>query len=369
MPARVALAVAVLLLLWGVPELVLRASWTPPPNANEIVGTRGFVEWLEGLAVEGLAPGVLYEEDRDRLWRLVPGAVVETRNYHAADREHAPPTRISINDRGYRGPVAAERRASTLRVVCMGDSNFFGYPLDDAQAFPSALQRALQRRGSGNAYEVLNAGVPGYSVVQGLRWFREDFARLEPDVLLLSYLNNDAWRQPYTDSSLMARSAAPVRWLRFVRERSYLAQYVASFVPAPDEEDMTPRVPLPEFRATYRAFFKEAAAMGTRAIVLDYRTEEAYRPYSDALRALSREHGAEYVFVLERIVEAQQRGAARTSHLSLLRAVVKRWGPEQLRAHPHLAYYAETQPEHLNEIGAAILADEIAQRLEAGEPR
>ena len=37
--------------------------------------------------------------------------------------------------------------------------------------------------------------------------------------------------------------------------------------------------------------------------------------------------------------------------------VRNRWGPEKLLNQGHLWYYAEFDPEHLNEVGAAVLED------------
>jgi lysophospholipase L1-like esterase len=358
------LSLAVLFLSLAVPELLLRAFWTPPEPGSGIVGARRFVDWLVGLSLEGESAGTLYREDRDRLWRLASEVAIETRNYHAADTERAPAIQITINEAGYRGP-AAGAPGTARRVVCLGDSNFFGYPLDDAHTFPAALDRALRNRGQGASYEVLNAGTPGYSVVQGLRWFRGTFEPLRPDVVLLSYLNNDAWRQPSTDSEQMRRNAGIGGWLRRLGGRSVLVEALASLAPAPPAEDLVERVPLPEFRATYRALLEAARTTAQQVLILDYRTEDAYQPYSAALRELSRELGAEYVSVLDRIVAAQERNAASAHHLPLLRQVRARWGAETLRDNPHLTYYAEIQPEHLNEVGVAVLAGEVADRIVA----
>ena len=46
----------------------------------------------------------------------------------------------------------------------------------------------------------------------------------------------------------------------------------------------------------------------------------------------------------------------------LAERVARRWGP-LLHERPSLRFYAEVYPEHLNEVGVAWLADEIAPML------
>jgi hypothetical protein len=43
----------------------------------------------------------------------------------------------------------------------LGDSVTFGYGVDQTQSFPAELERLLNQSGK---YEVINAGVPGYSL-------------------------------------------------------------------------------------------------------------------------------------------------------------------------------------------------------------
>ena len=61
--------------------------------------------------------------------------------------------------------MASAGRAPGRRVLCLGDSYIFGDFVDDDEAFPAALQVALERRVPHRPLEVINAGVNGYTII------------------------------------------------------------------------------------------------------------------------------------------------------------------------------------------------------------
>ena len=281
--------------VFGTAELAARAFWTPLDATQRTVGTRRFVTWL---SVGQRDSGPLYCEDSRLLWKLRPGQF-DSINHHYVQGGEAQPIQITINEDGYRGRQIQEAaNPSKPRILCLGDSNFFGYPLDDAHAFPNALERTLRRavgenvpvaklaKSFGNQpkvsatsatadmissaarlnghFEVINGGVPGYTVVQGRRWYEERFQDVDFDWLLLSYVNNDAWRQPQTDRDAFARAALVDGWFsRICRQSSlvgWLTELRTSQVP---EERYVPRVPIDEFLCRRR--LKNVALAGQKA--------------------------------------------------------------------------------------------------------
>jgi lysophospholipase L1-like esterase len=76
------------------------------------------------------------------------------------------------------GPGAKGR----ARIVCLGGSTTYGQGVRSRDAWPAALERALEHEGV--SAEVVNAGVPGYGSRQSLLRYRRDIARLRPDVVL-----------------------------------------------------------------------------------------------------------------------------------------------------------------------------------------
>lgn len=107
-----------------------------------------------------------------------------------------------------------ERQPGVTRVLCMGGSTTEGGNLDGRRgSYPFLLEQVLEER-SGKEYEVMNAGMSGWTSAEMLAsWFLclQDYA---PDVLVLHEGVNDLeprfradfrpdyshWRRPYPDT-------------------------------------------------------------------------------------------------------------------------------------------------------------------------
>jgi acyl-CoA thioesterase-1 len=76
-------------------------------------------------------------------------------------------------------------------VAFLGDSLTSGYKLPESQAYPAHVQRAL--RAKGRKLRVLNAGVSGDTVAQGLKRLPAVLRR-RPDVLVVALGINDGLR-------------------------------------------------------------------------------------------------------------------------------------------------------------------------------
>jgi len=358
-------AVVVVTLVLGGAELAARLTGSASLGGPPPVGTRRFVTWLAGLSSDESRGPELYAEDRRLLWRLVPGTRVTTSNHHCAPGGERQTVRITINDQGYRGrtrPVGDEGTA--FRVLCLGDSNFFGYPLDDQFVFPQVLENALRRGAPGRPVHVINGGVPGYTIAQGRRWYAEKFADQRYDVILLSYLNNDAWLQPQTDAELFARYDSLSYSVAKLLQHSQLASRMTAWlVPAVAPEQYVPRVPRDEFVRDYESLIDAAQSRQSRVIIVDHRAYPEYEPYSRQLQELARRRGVDYCPVAEQVAQRLKDLPTVEQYREQAERAYRRWG-ELLGQRPYLWYYAEYYPEHLNELGAAWLADQIASRIQ-----
>ena len=79
---------------------------------------------------------------------------------------------VRVSSLGLRGPdVAARPPPGSPRVLVLGDSVAFGWGLEEAEGFAPRLAQALGRLGA--RAEVLNAGVPGYSLPSSVALYRE----------------------------------------------------------------------------------------------------------------------------------------------------------------------------------------------------
>ncbi len=94
---------------------------------------------------------------------------------------------VAISQQGLRDRGYNLRRDDTVRIMALGDSFTFGFGVEVEQTYPKQLEQLLNDRGGGAEYEVINAGFPGYSTVQELRYFEEEGRHLEPDLVLIEF--------------------------------------------------------------------------------------------------------------------------------------------------------------------------------------
>jgi len=125
-----------------------------------------------------------YDADPRLLWRPHRDATLDVADLYFV--------RVHTDSRGLRN---ADRRDewtnSRLRVLCLGDSVTFGVALADDETYPARLERALVERLPADVRPVvMNAGVPGYSSVQGERLL-DELAPLAPDVIAWWFGMND----------------------------------------------------------------------------------------------------------------------------------------------------------------------------------
>ncbi len=98
------------------------------------------------------------------------------------------PTRMRTNALGGRGP-AIPPRDDRLRIIALGDSFTFGQGVEETEAFPQVLERALGI--AGVRAEVLNFGVPGHGQPQAVALLEHRLLDLRPDVVLVNVFAND----------------------------------------------------------------------------------------------------------------------------------------------------------------------------------
>jgi hypothetical protein len=100
------------------------------------------------------------------------------------------PFEVTINSQGLRGTreYAEQPPDGIQRILVFGDSTIFGEEVDDHESVPAILETRM------TGVEVLNFGVHGYGMGQvALRLEEEGFA-LEPDLVVVVYLDYDFLR-------------------------------------------------------------------------------------------------------------------------------------------------------------------------------
>ena len=118
-------------------------------------------------------------------WRLRPGGWL--------------PGRVArINSQGLVGAEFSWKKpADTFRILALGDSVTYGLYACGIGIFcrrapyPSALENLLKEGTASDRFEVLDAGVYGYTTLQGLRYYRVYLTGLDEDLVALMFGWND----------------------------------------------------------------------------------------------------------------------------------------------------------------------------------
>lgn len=189
------------------------------------VAELGFrVFWLKTLTIKA---GI---EDPHFHHRLSPN-----QTYHFRSKEFD--VSVRTNRYGLRGPdPVLPKPAGILRILMLGDSSTFGFPVRDEETFCALIERGLKAHGY--PVDVINGGVSGYSPTLEYVSLRDQFLAFEPDVVILWYdrgdLQEDYWFQK---NLLYDRAGSIVRcdpryihgrfdWWGQLQNRSALAKYV-----------------------------------------------------------------------------------------------------------------------------------------------
>ena len=203
-----ALSVALSIALWlGALELGLRVFWKK--------------QLLLGAGIE----------DPHFHHRLKP-----LKTYQFTSQEFHAETRT--NRYGLRGPdPVIPKPPGTFRILMLGDSFTFGFPVRDEETFCALAQRFL-REGGYHSVEVVNGGVSGYAPTLHYISLRDQYLTFEPDLVVLwldlGDVQEDAWFQKnlvYDERGNIVRcdpyyiNGRYAWWLR-VQEHSALCSYI-----------------------------------------------------------------------------------------------------------------------------------------------
>ncbi|MBN8549786.1 MAG: SGNH/GDSL hydrolase family protein [Deltaproteobacteria bacterium] len=100
----------------------------------------------------------------------------------------------SLRQNGFRGrQPCLDCEVKPVRVVMMGGSSTYGIPLPSAaQAFSEQLQRLLDKELPARKFEILNAGIPGYGIVQVVDSLEKYVLQFHPDIVVINSWFNDS---------------------------------------------------------------------------------------------------------------------------------------------------------------------------------
>jgi hypothetical protein len=169
------------------------------------------------LRATGLSPTTSLHSVTQAEFAQVPGIWQPGQNFISRKIE-ALPHQITINSLGYRGSeIRQEKSGEEFRIFMTGDSFTFGDNVDNSQTFPAQLETYLRNRCDNNSIRVINAGIPGSTIIGQTEMIKRGLV-LTPDLIMLVFYSND-----------LEDLRAPL-WPRMAKNRALKSEFPISVV-------------------------------------------------------------------------------------------------------------------------------------------
>ncbi|MFT7677152.1 MAG: hypothetical protein ACI8QC_001129 [Planctomycetota bacterium] len=97
---------------------------------------------------------------------------------------------IRFNSLGLRGAEIGPKQPTEKRLLVLGDSVAFGWGVEEQALFGSLLAERLSAQ-TGSTWTPINAGVCSYNSIQERLYLEHRGLALEPDLVVLVYIDND----------------------------------------------------------------------------------------------------------------------------------------------------------------------------------
>jgi lysophospholipase L1-like esterase len=314
----------------------------------------------------------IYMNDRFLLWKMKPNLDGQFVSPARAPEDREPPLfRVVTNSKGFAGAeFSTEKREGTFRIVCMGNSSTFGWGVPPDSCYPRLLEGILQER-IGHEVEVINAGVPGYTSVQGLGMLERDVSDLSPDLITLAFGANDCHATSRSDTDIMLERAGYVGAIQEILAHSSIYRVLRYFVVSSkvkhavtgEEPPGRRRVSPKEYRAAMESIIQTSRGLGSKLILVEILPDspewEPYRKILEELAAL--EHlpllGTGEIF--RRFLEDMD--ATDGSLRSHVEAMREEYGESVLARHPEM--YLRLDRVHPSDLGHLLIARALSDTV------
>lgn len=233
-----------------------------------VFGAEGYAERQRsqlGLAsIDALAP--LLKTDDELLWELRAGVSLQGAALDPAlGREWS----VQTSPEGLRARPLAELPEGERRIVALGGSGTFGWGVEEEQAWPARLEETLDE-----GAQVLNLGVPGYTIAQARRHLARRAEAVQPEVVILTVGDTESRRAPRTDLTALKPGLSIPRSHTLRLSRHALAgPWAEGLLFASRSRLLEVRVPVTDFEREVTAL----ALLAPRTILVDLCAPIAWR--------------------------------------------------------------------------------------------
>jgi len=312
----------------------------------------------------------IYLEDFSLGWKLIPNLC------YRAPYNFSPPPRfpcekgyynIETNSMGLRNKKIQEK-GNRKRVICIGDSITFGWGVKQIYTYPSHLEWLLNAKYPGE-FEVINAGIPGYTSRQGLVFYVEKLKGLKPDYIIISFGANDSTFAPIPDKNSVRYKTLTAGLHKILCLSRIYTLMRGSMLPLKktliryDEPytsgKLVRRVSPDDYYENLKDIVKTAEKEGTKPILLITTKEDEY---SRKMSLLAREMKIPLVKGFTAIHARKKEIMTDRRFVNLRRYYISLLGEANLMANP--SYFLFVDPVHPSGIGHKIIAEELFKEID-----
>ncbi|MGH7678896.1 MAG: SGNH/GDSL hydrolase family protein [Gemmatimonadaceae bacterium] len=293
--------------------------------------------------------------------------------------------RVHINRYGLRGREIEFRKApGSTRVLAVGASATFDpCASSDSAAWPARMEHWLNVLAPGRRFQVLNAGVPGYLMLDNIIRLQNELYALAPDVILLYAGHGTAGGSDPAQSPATMGSATPdetptvTPWGRWLERHSLLYNKIAAragtlgasrAAPRPGEQrwnDDLDRAAT-QFHRDLVSFVLIAKSLGAKVMVVELahahgqHPPERFTPKDRDVWRNAFSAPAEITLEAFRRFSAVQRQVSDSLGVAFV--------PTRSLGITGAERYCDNDPIHLNRDGAELLGRKLAESLLATAP-
>jgi lysophospholipase L1-like esterase len=304
-----------------------------------------------------------------RLHRRIDVAAVNP--FNEIDVKKQVTFKLTSNDRGFRGPEIAPKRAGVMRIVSFGDSSTFGWGVDLEHTYQELLVDRLVARGI--PAESLNFAMPGFTSRHGVNVQKYYASDLEPDLVIIGFAANDGRHGLVsTDDALKADETfvAGVSWrLRSLESYKLLRRAVFSVYdpfrarPSEHPQTMVEAVPLDAYRANLQRMITAAERAGARAALVSICASEEHRT---AMAAVAERRGVPMIDAGRLFLDNVEAIKAGRLHADALKRYEERYGRAEMERNWRL--FLTSDGCHPHEVGHRLIADALVEAIAAHSP-
>lgn len=277
---------------------------------------------------------------------------------------------IAINSSGFRhnGDTPLEKPDNTFRIFTLGDSITFGWGVEIEDSFAGQLEKLLNESSSEIKYQVINAGIIGFTSYQGVRLLRHKLLAYDPDVIVVAYGGTNYVLADSSDKDSLLTGSPVLTKITNIGRRLFIYRGIREILlrmNKVEKKNKTRRVSSEDFRNDLRELIEISEKNNVGVVLMTIQSNvltgqvakwtKANRSYSETNEEIIEEHKKINNIIREAADERKVVMVDIAEKFNILKTVEQR----ELFYRPEDAW----DDYHPNEEGHRVIAEELSHAI------